>query len=304
MPVLAAVTEHPFRYQPHPEIWVLILGIAALWVYAIKKVGPAATHDDEVVVTRGQIGWFVAALVALWLAIDWPMHDIAEEYLYFVHMIQHLLLSFVVPPMLLLATPVWLARMVIGKGLGYRLLKKMTRLVPATLFFNLVVVFSHWPAVVNNVVNNGPLHYGVHVLVLCSALVMWMPVAGPLPELRFSLGVQMPYLFLQSIIPTVPAGWLTFAEGVVYKSYDHTYRLWGISVVNDQQLAGMTMKVVGGFYLWTLITVLFVRFVHASEHDDRARGVPLDRRAPEEAVLTWADVERELATAPPAPTER
>jgi putative membrane protein len=128
-------------------------------------------------------------------------------------------------------------------------------------------------------------------------------VCGPLPELRFSLGVQMPYLFLQSIIPTVPAGWLTFADGVVYKAYDIPYRLWGISVQDDQQLAGMTMKVVGGMYLWTIIGILFIRFVNASEHSDRARGVPLDRRAPDDAVLTWAEVEKQLATAPPAPLE-
>jgi cytochrome c oxidase assembly factor CtaG len=114
----------------------------------------------------------------------------------------------------------------------------------------------------------------------------------------------MPYLFLQSIIPTVPAGWLTFADGVIYKSYDKTYRLWGISAVNDQQLAGTIMKVGGSTYLWTIITVLFFRFVAQSEHNDHARGVPLDRRAPAEAVLTWDEVERELATAPPAPPER
>jgi len=194
--------------------------------------------------------------------------------------------------------------MVVGEGRGYRLLKWSTRVIPATLFFNAVVVFSHWPAIVNGVVTHGYLHYGVHVLVVFSSLIMWMPVCGPLPELRFALGAQMPYLFLQSIIPTVPAGWLTFAEGVIYKSYDKSYRLWNLSVQDDQQLAGMIMKVVGSTYLWTVITILFFRFVAASEHgDDHARGVPLDRRAPEEAVLTWEAVEHELASSPPAPKE-
>jgi putative membrane protein len=280
-----------------------MLGVIALAVYAVRRIGPAATRPGEVIVSRGHKLWFVAGVLTLWLAIDWPMHDIAEEYLYFVHMIQHLLLSFVVAPVLLLATPTWLARMVVGKGLAYTALRKLTRLIPATLLFNAVVVFSHWPAVVNNVVGNGPLHYGVHVLVVFSAVVLWLPVCGPLPELRYSLGVQMPYLFLQSIIPTVPAGWLTFAEGVVYKSYDHTYRLWGISVAYDQQAAGMIMKVVGGTFLWAIIAVLFVRFAQASELGDHVRGIQPDRRAPAEDLLTWADVEKELATAPPAPEE-
>lgn len=303
MDVLAALAERPFRFQPHPEIWALIVGILLLAVYAVKRIGPAATHDDEVIATRGQKAWFAAALLTLWFATDWPMHDISEEYLYFVHMIQHLLLSFVIVPMFLLATPTWLARMVVGSGRPYRLLRRMTRVVPATLLFNAVVVLSHWPAMVNGAVGNPLLHYGVHVLVVFSATIMWLPVCGPLPELRFSLFVQMPYLFLQSIIPTVPAGWLTFAEGVVYTSYDRSFRLWGMSVAYDQQAAGMIMKVVGGTYLWVLIGILFIKFVQASEHGDRARGIKPDRRAPEDDLLTWADVEHELATAPPAPQE-
>ena len=50
---------------------------------------------------------------------------------------------------------------------------------------------------------------------------MWMPVCGPFPELRIGPAGKMIYLFLMSVVPTVPAGWLTFADGVVYKAYDH-----------------------------------------------------------------------------------
>ena len=293
-----------WRYQPHPEIWLLVAGIVALAVYALRVVGPRAVRPGEVVISRAQAAWFVAAVLTLWFASDWPVHDVGEEYLYSVHMWQHLLLSYVAPAMFLLATPTWLARMVIGDGTGYRVLRFLTRPVQATIIFNVVVVFSHWPIVVNNAVSSPFLHYGTHVLVVGSALIMWLPVCGPLPELRFSLGAQMPYLFLQSIIPTVPVGFLVFAENAVYKAYDIPTRVWGMSVEDDQQLAGAIMKVVGGSYLWVIIAVLFVRFVSQSEHSDRARGVPLDRRAPEDAVLTWAEVERELATAPPAPPER
>ena len=66
---------------------------------------------------------------------------------------------------------------------------------------------------------------------------------------------KMLYLFLMSIVPTVPAGWLTFAEGVVYEAYETDDALWGISPVEDQQAAGAVMKVIGGFYLWTIIAV-------------------------------------------------
>ncbi len=301
------VRGDPWRWQPHPEVWALLAGLAVAYWWAVTRIGPRATRPGETVVTRGQVGWFVAALATLWLAADWPVHDLGEEYLYGVHMGQHLLLSLVVPPMALLATPTWLARMLVGNGRGYRVLRSLARPVPATLVFNVVVALTHWPALVNAGVSEGTLHYAIHVVVVSSALLMWLPVAGPLPELRLSLPGQMGYLFLQSIIPTVPAGWLTFADGVVYRAYDVVPRVFGISVVDDQQVAGMLMKVVGGFYLWTIITMLFVRFANGKMEDDRSSGMALDRRAPvrtsDGEVLTWEQVERELQRAGPAPAE-
>ena len=307
--LMAAVARgDPWRFQAHPEIWALIAGLALLYVYAIRRIGPRVTRPGEVVVTRSQVAWFVVSLTVLWAATDWPVHDLGEEYLYSVHMAQHLMLSFVVASTALLATPTWLARLVIGQARAYRTVKWLTRFVPATLFFNGVVVFSHWPVIVNASASNGLLHYGVHVLVMASALVMWMPVCGPLPELRFSLAAQMPYLFLQSVIPTLPAGWLTFAEGIVYRSYDVVPRVWDLSPTDDQQIAGMEMKILGGFFLWTVITVLFVRFATKVTEDDRASGMAMDRRAPvargaDGEVLTWEQVQQALDTAPPAPAE-
>ena len=296
----------PWRWQPHPEVWVLVVSLVALAWYGATRIGRQAVRPGEPVVTRSQLAWGIGALVVLLVASDWPLHDLAEEYLYSAHMVQHLLLSYVLPPMVLLATPTWLARLVVGNGRAYRVLKKLARPVPATIIFNSVVLFTHWPAVVGAAVENGPLHYSLHVVLVAAALLMWLPVAGPLPELRFALPTQMVYLFAQSILPTVPAGWLTFADGVVYPSYDVLPRVFGLSVIDDQQIAGLTMKVLGGLYLWTIIGVLFIRFASKYMDDDRARGIELDRRAPVVApsgeTLTWEQVERELSATGPAPS--
>jgi len=307
--VAQAIAPDPWRFQPHPEVWALIAFLGVAYWYAMTKIGPRVAREGEQIVSGRQIAWFGAGLVTLWVASDWPVHDIAEQYLYSIHMSQHLLLSLFAPPMFLLGTPTWLARLVIGSGRVYAVLKRLARPIPATVAFNAVIVFSHWPAVVNVSVANPVLHYAVHVAVVATALLMWTPVAGPLPELRFSLPVQMIYLFLQSIVPTVPAGWLTFADAAVYKSYDIPTRVFGLSVTHDQQIAGMQMKVLAGVFLWTIIAVLFIRFATKSGEDDRARGKPaLDRRAPvgraaDGSVLTWEQVERELAAAGPAPVE-
>jgi putative membrane protein len=292
-----------WRFRPHPEVWLLVVGLAFLWWYAVRRIGPKATLPGETVMTRSQLAWGGAALLTLWAASDWPIHDIGEQYLYSVHMFQHILFQFAVAPMILLATPTWLARILIGSGRGYRVLKRMTRIVPATLLFNVVVVGSHIPWIVNHAVVNAPLHYGVHILVLGSALIMWMPVCGPLPELRFPLPVQAGHLLLQTIVPTVPAGWLTMADGVVYKTYARTGHIWGMTTVEDQQVAGALMKLGEAAVLWVLIGILFMRWATQETKNDRDRGMELDRRAPEADRLTWEQVQRELATAPPAPVE-
>ena len=273
-----------WRFRPHPEVWMLMLGLAGLWWYAITKVGPKATLPGESVVTRAQVSWGIAALLTLWFASDWPVHDIGEQYLYSVHMFQHILFSFAVPPMVLLATPTWLARMLIGSGAAYRWTRRLTRLVPATVIFNGVVVLTHVPGIVNSSVENSILHYVVHVLVVGSSLIMWMGICSPIPEFRFSLPVQACHLLLQTIVPTVPAGWLTMADGVVYDAYQRAGNIWGMTTTEDQQIAGALMKIGEGAILWVLIAVLFIRWATTSMDDDRRRGVELDRRAPPDRV--------------------
>jgi putative membrane protein len=295
--LLAAGTDF-WRWQPHPEVWLLVVGVAALACYALRVVGPKVVAKGEPVVTRSQAAWLGLGVLLLWVASDWPVHDIAEEYLFSVHMSQHLLLTFVVPPVFLLATPEWLARLVLGRGQVKRVFYALARPVPAALAFNALQLFTHWPGVVNASVGNALVHYLVHTALVSTAFLLWMPVCGPLPELRISYPAQMLYLFVTSIVPTVPAAWLTFAEGSIYSSYDIPQRLWDISVTSDQQAAGLIMKLVGGSYLWLIITIRF--FQWASKFSDTDKAV--DQAGPVHD-LTWDDVQREFEQhpAPPEP---
>jgi putative membrane protein len=281
----------------HPEVWVLIAALIGLAVYAVRVVGPRAVRDGSPIVTRRQKRAFVLGLVVLWLAADWPVHDVGEEYLYAVHMVQHLLLTFAVPPLFLLATPTWLARLLVGNGwFGGRVLRVLVKPVVAGVLFNAAIVLTHWPVLVDLAVESGAVHYLVHLMLVGVSLLMWSPVCGPLPEYRLSPPAQMVYLFLMSVIPTVPAAWLTFAEGVVYPAYDRPDRLFGISPTDDQQVAGLTMKLLGGGFLWGIIIYLFFKWASDEEKKDRASRRVVTRPPPEpaEPELTWDEVEQEL----------
>lgn len=286
----------PWRFQAHPEVWLLVAFVISAFVYAVRFIGP---HTPEVragapLVTRRQAWLFAASVAMLWLASDWPIHDISEEYLYSVHMFQHMALSYFLPPLVLLATPMWMFRAIIGSPRAGRVISWFAKPVIAGLIFNVMVMVTHIPALVNRSVSNAPLHYSLHVGLVVSSLLMWIPIVAPDPAMRIGYGARMIYLFLMSVVPTVPAAWLTFAEGAVYKHYDIAVRVWGLSVTTDQQIAGAIMKTGGSIFLWSIIIYLWFKRFSAGY------GVRQSYVRSSEPSLTFEEVTREFERVPPA----
>ncbi len=284
-----AIGADPWRYQLHPEVWVLVAALVGLGFYVTRVIGPKVVAAGEVAVTRRQKGFFALAVLVLWVAAEWPIHDIGEQYLYSVHMFQHTLLTMIMPPLFLLATPTWLARLILGSGSVGRGVSWLTKPVIAGGAFNLAIALTHWKGLVNASTTNGPLHYSVHLALVVLAVFAWSAVCGPIPERRLALPLQCVYLFTLSIIPTLPAAWLTFAENPVYRAYDVPQRVFGMTVAADQATAGFIMKIGTGFYLWTLIAVIFFKWAIRNQQADRA-----NRPVSERDVLTWDHVKAEL----------
>ena len=104
-----------------------------------------------------------------------------------------------------------------------------------------------------------------------------MPLLSPLPEVpRLQPLARMLFLFLQSVVPTVPASFLTFGDHPLYKFYETVPRLWGISALDDMRFAGLIMKILWGFSLWITITIVFFRWYNAEETGSPARRVSRD----------------------------
>ena len=300
----------PWRFVPNYEVYVLIAFLVGAYVYMVRSVGPHAVPAGQPVVTRRQVGSFVAAMSLLFVSSTWPVHQIAEDYLYSVHMVQHMMLSYFLPPLVWFATPEWLLRVLLGDGRAYSTVRALSRPVIAAFFFNVAVMVLHIPGLVNASTSNAALHFSLHLLVVTSALLMWLPVLGPLPELQMGPGGKMIYLFLQSVVPTVPAAWLAFAEGAVYRHYgQQPVRLWGVGVTADQQMAGALMKVGGGLFLWSIVIYMFfTRFVRTDEDGPasyrRAGRMPsAEITGNDEFPLTYAQVAGEFdrSTAPSEP---
>ena len=174
------------------------------------------------------------------------------------------------------------------------------RPVPAALAFNALALLLHWQYIVNTASSNGPFHYGVHTVIVLSAFLLWIPVCGPLPELRITPPAQMLYLFITSIVPTVPARVARVRRGRRLPRLRHPQRMFDISVTTDQQVAGAIMKLGAGTYLWVLITVIFFRWSMRNQEADRQAALARRRE-----VLTFDRVAAEFEKhPPPAPSAR
>lgn len=277
-----AVPDATIGWHAHPDVWLLLGGLLGGYLAALRWIGPQHVSPGDRPASRGQVVSFTTGILVLVVASDWPVHELAEERLLSVHMVQHLLMSLVAPPLLLAGTPGWLMRWVLRPRWLLALIRNLARPIPALLLFNAFIAVSHWPALVDLALRHELVHFAVHAVLVGTAVLMWMPILSPMFELpRLRYPGQMLYLFAQSIVPTVPASFLTFADSPLYRFYATATPMIGVDPVTDQRISGLIMKLLGGFILWGFIAALFFRW-HSQE--ELAGG--------DEPV--WQDVEREV----------
>lgn len=266
-------------FHVHPDVIVLLGGLWAAYLLAVRRRtqgDPLAAADA----TPRRRALFSLGMLSLLVASSWPVHDLAEERLYAVHMVQHMLYQFVAPPLLIAGIPVWMWRGLLRVRGVSAALRFLVRPLVALVLFNAVVLFIHWPAVVEASVRSEPLHFALHVLIVGTALVMWWPVMSPLPELApLAPPGQMLYLFFQSLAPTIPASFLTFGRSPLYPIYATFPRIWGISPLEDQLIAGLVMKLGGGLILWGFIAAIWFRWYARDTREgfDTVRLVAVER---------------------------
>src|SRR5919201_575180 len=163
------------------------------------------------------------------------------------HMVQHMLFTFVAAPLLVVGMPAWMWRHLLRPYPLRRVWAFLTRPLVALIVGNGVLLFVHWPEIVDLSVRSEVSHFALHTVLLGSAVVVWWPIVSPLPELPgLSPPGQMLYLFFQSLAPTIPASFLTFGTHPLYPIYATFPRIWGISPLTDQLIAGLVMKLVVG----------------------------------------------------------
>lgn len=268
-----------WQFQPTIVLGLLLAaglfttGLARLW----RRGGVGA------VVSGWRAAAFAAGLVAIALALLSPIATFSSL-LFSMHMLQHLLLTMFAAPLLLLSRPIvpllWgfprSARRALGRAFHpdtptSALLGWLVRPLPALALQTLTVWGWHLPPLYNASLRSDAFHYLQHAMFLGTALLFWWPVIQPTAgPRRMSYGLTMLYLTGAMVAQTkLLGGLLTFAGQPIYTHYTRVPRVWGISALDDQRVAGLLMFV--GGYMMLFLAAAIVFFVWAAGEERRER---------------------------------
>ena len=219
--------------------------------------------------SRSEIVALGNALVALLVVLNGPMHDLSDRYLFSAHMVQHLVLTLVIPPLLLVATPAWMIDALLRPSWLARLARVLTRPLPALTAYAVALIGWHLPEAYGLALEVHAWHIVQHLTLMATATIAWWPVLGrSVIAPRLPYAAQILYLFAFGLPMTMVAAMITGAERLLYPFYAAAPPLvsWGPLV--DQRLGGVLMWVPAGIVPLVAFTIVFFRWAAAESEEE------------------------------------
>jgi putative membrane protein len=252
----------------HPST---LIGCVALLGAYFAGIGPLRKYNWAERVPLWQPVCFTSGVLVLFVSLNGPIHELSDFYLFSAHMVQHLLLTLVMAPLLLVGTPDWLFRALIRRTVGFDVARALTSPLIAFGIYNIVFCGWHLPMFYNWALEDHNVHIVQHLMFIAAAVLMWWPVVDPLPELsRMITPLRIVYLFALSIPMSVVSALITLNDSVLYTWYSDARRIFTLDALEDQQLGGLIMWVPGALIFWVAISILFYRWATAANREEEA----------------------------------
>ena len=217
------------------------------------------------------------ALIVLAMALLSPLDGIGERYLFWVHMVQHMTLTLVVAPLILLGLPGWMVDGLVQnqhvRGITRRLLCPLLRPLPTLLISQSILIAWHVPAMFELALRNAIMHDIEHLSFMVSGILMWWPILSRSRVLPRSEPIWLiPYLFILPIPTAVLGALITFSRQVIYETYALAPRLSDISALQDQELSGLLMWVPGKLLFWVVMGIVFYQWFSKEGNDNHSNS--------------------------------
>jgi putative membrane protein len=266
---------HPFTqlnwlaWSVHPSTVIGLAALAAIYLWRARYASP-----ENPVSGLRKLSFF-ASLFVIFGSLNGPIHDLSDYYLFSAHMVQHLLLTMAMPPLMIAGVPGWMLRPLLRNSVLGAIARRITRPFACFVIFNLVIAIWHVPAFYNAAMANHNIHIVEHLMFMSAAVLMWWPLLSQLPELpRLAYPGQMLYCFLMTLPMSIVAIYITLADQVLYPAYAAAPRIVALSPLEDQVLGGLIMWVPGGVIFVVIMSVVFFKW--AARGEDNAAAAQVD----------------------------
>ncbi len=255
---------------------VPIVLVALLYARRVRSL-----RRRSVPVPAWRIGVFATGIVAVLAALVSPVHQLGEE-LFTFHMVQHVLLGDLAPLALLagLTGPIlrpalaWLHR-----------LRFLAHPFVALPLWAINLYVWHLPYLYAAAVHHDSVHALEHFCFFTGGAIMWLPVLETLPAPEwFGTGAKLGYIAAVRVVETILGNVFFWSGSVFYTVYTHQNRLWGLSALEDQGIAGAVMMIEGSIVTLVALAWLFLRMASEGELRQQLLERGLDPRTVKRAV--------------------
>jgi cytochrome c oxidase assembly factor CtaG len=250
----------------------LLIGLALILGAYFYALGPLRRRWGVMEpVDRAKVAWFVAGWLVLLIALISPLDTLGDEFLFSAHMIQHMLIAIVAPPLLLLGIPAWMLAPLFKSETTRKAARWIAHPIVAFGLLQLDIWVWHAPPLYDLTLSNDMIHIVEHLTFIAFGVLYWLPVMSPTPAIpRMSKGFAILYLFV-GCQPMVALGaLLTFAAQPLYQPYVDAPRVWGLSPLGDQQLGGLIMWLPSNIPYLIALSIIFFQWVAERDRVERA----------------------------------
>jgi putative membrane protein len=216
---------------------------------------------------------FAGCMLALLAALASPIDGLGEDYLFSLHMLQHVLLGDVAPLLLLLSLSRVIMRPLTRRLMGVeRALGPFAHPLTGIALWLLLMYVWHIPAMYDAALRHPLIHVLEHFCFFAAGIAVWWPLIQPVPMRHRLTGLQpLAYIGAAKVGLAVLGVYLTWSTSVFYPYYETVPRIWGLSAIQDQNMGGAIMMVEQSLTFVTVLAWVFVRMLSSSEAEERRR---------------------------------